>query len=220
VEAIPVFLIALVITLVLSIPAGGSNSCSTRFVLGTLAGELGFFIATVTWLHYVDRGRVAALGLPGHPGGDLLWGIATGLALVVAGGIVIAITRAVGTAILGHAPREPEQVLPCVQGAALVVLAPIVVLAAPIGEETFFRGYLFKGLRRRFALWPAAAISAVAFGAAHFSAVSFLLLVPGLIVVGLGLAIVYEKRQSLVASVTAHATFNLIGYLMIALSRR
>ena len=96
----------------------------------------------------------------------------------------------------------------------------MVILVAPLGEELFFRGFLYKGLRRRFSMWPAAVISATAFGAAHFAGVDFLILIPALVVVGIGLALVYEKRQSLLASMSAHATFNLIGFLMIALSRR
>ena len=43
---------------------------------------------------------------------------------------------------------------------------------------------------------------------------------PALVVVGIGLALVYEKRQSLLVSMAAHATFNLVGFLMIASSRR
>jgi membrane protease YdiL (CAAX protease family) len=38
-------------------------------------------------------------------------------------------------------------------------------------------------------------------------------------VVGVGLAFVYERRGSLLASMTAHATFNLFGFLLIALFR-
>ena len=41
-----------------------------------------------------------------------------------------------------------------------------------------------------------------------------------LMVVGIGLALVYEHRQSLLASMAAHATFNLVGYVFIVLSRR
>jgi len=44
--------------------------------------------------------------------------------------------------------------------------------------------------------------------------------VVGVIVVGVVLAMVYERQQSLMAWVAAHATFNLIGFVTIVLSRR
>jgi len=69
-------------------------------------------------------------------------------------------------------------------------------------------------------VWAAAVVSGIVFGASHFAGVDFLTLIPGLAVVGIGLALVYERRQSLLASMTAHATFNVVGLLAIALSRR
>jgi len=37
--------------------------------------------------------------------------------------------------------------------------------------------------------------------------------------VGVGLAMVYERRQSVLASMVAHATFNVIGFLSIIHAR-
>jgi membrane protease YdiL (CAAX protease family) len=37
--------------------------------------------------------------------------------------------------------------------------------------------------------------------------------------VGVGLALIYERRQSLLASMTAHAVFNLFGFILIYTSR-
>jgi hypothetical protein len=45
-------------------------------------------------------------------------------------------------------------------------------------------------------------------------------LVAPLFIVGMGLALIYERRQSLLASMAAHAAFNLAGFIGIALSRR
>jgi CAAX protease family protein len=89
-----------------------------------------------------------------------------------------------------------------------------VVLAAPIGEELFFRGFLFAALRARHGFWSSALLSSAAFGLVHVVQGSFLL-VPIIFVVGLGLAWVYERRGSLLASITAHATFNAIGLAII-----
>jgi uncharacterized protein len=195
------------------------RSCSGRFVLATLAGELAFFGSVLFWIRFVNKGSIAALGLPRKPGLDLVAGVVGGAALVILGGIALALTQALARAILGHSPPEAQQVVSCVRGRALDLLAPVVVLAAPLGEETLFRGFLFKGLRRRFSMWPAALISACLFGLVHFQEIEFLILIPGLVVVGLGLALVYERRQSLLASMVAHATFNLIGFVFILRGR-
>jgi membrane protease YdiL (CAAX protease family) len=194
--------------------------CSARNVLVTLIGELAFAAAVVLWVRRVKKAPVAALGLPRRPLGDIGAGIAAGAGLIVIGGIVGVIVNSVATRILGHSPTQPEQVASCVRGSGLLAMAPVVILAAPLGEETLFRGFLYRGLRRRFSVWPAAIISGVAFGAVHFAGLSFLLLIPPLIVVGMGLAWIYERRQSLLASMAAHATFNLVGILFIAANRR
>lgn len=221
IEAIPVFVIAIVMAGI----AGAAvylflQGCSARFTVATLLGELAFGVSVIVWVRFVSHGPLAALGLPRRPLVDVGAGIGTGVALLFAGGAVLLVVRAIASQILGHAPPEAQQVQACVQGSALAYVAPVVVLVAPFGEELFFRGFLYKALRRRFSMWPAALISAAVFGAAHFAGLDFLILIPALFVVGIGLALVYEKRQSLLASMSAHATFNLIGFLMIALSRR
>jgi membrane protease YdiL (CAAX protease family) len=129
------------------------------------------------------------------------------------------VVQGIATRILGHSPTEPQQVVACVRGVGLALLGPIVILAAPLGEELFFRGFLYQGLRRRFSVWPAAIMSGVFFGLVHLGGVAFFLIVPSLVAVGIGLALVFERRRSLLASMAAHAAFNAVGYLAIALSR-
>jgi membrane protease YdiL (CAAX protease family) len=98
-------------------------------------------------------------------------------------------------------------------------------VVAPIGEELFFRGFLYRGLRRRLAIWPAAAVSGVLFGLIHVDVTSgdtiarSASLVLPLSVMGLGLAWLCERRQSVLAPMAAHMVFNVIGFAAIALSR-
>jgi membrane protease YdiL (CAAX protease family)/uncharacterized RDD family membrane protein YckC len=92
--------------------------------------------------------------------------------------------------------------------AAIPVVALIVVVA-PIAEEIFFRGMLFGGLRKRLATFPAAAISAVVFGALH--ATTGITAVPPLIVFGFVLALLYERTGSLVPGMVAHAINNALA---------
>ena len=215
-EAIPVFFLALLVGVGGGLAARAFPSCGPQTFATTLVGELAFGIVVVLWVRFVSRGPLRALGLPRRPLGDLAVGLGAGAVLVVVslvfGELVIAIARL----LLGHTPVEPNQVPTCVRGGWLTALAPVVVIAAPLGEETFFRGFLFKGLRRRLRFWPAALISGAAFGLVHV----YPLLIPTLFVIGVGLAWVYERRQSLLASMATHAAFNLFGIIVIALSRR
>ena len=216
IEAIPVFLLATTATVgVVFVLSRLISSCRAQFVLDTLVGELAFGLSVFLWVRYVNRAPLSALGAPRAPWRDLVVGVLVGAALIVVGGLALSLAREAASLIVGHKPPPPQQVVPCVTGWALGALAPVVILAAPLGEETFFRDFLYQGLRRRFGLPVAAVVSSILFGAVHVSP----LLIPALFVVGLGLAWVYERRQSLVASVAAHATFNLIGFVFIALGR-
>jgi membrane protease YdiL (CAAX protease family) len=225
-EAIPVFLVALVASAVLAAPfVLLVEACSALFVVGALVGDVAFAGVTLVWIRYVSRGALGSLGVPRRPLRDVGAGLVTGAVLVVLATVTAAVMITVATALLGHAPPEAEQVDPCVRGSALALLGPVVILGAPVAEEIFFRGFLFRGLRRRFRFWPAALISGLAFGAVHIipmtarQAAGTALIAPALFVVGTGLAFVYERRKSLLAPVTAHVVFNVVGFVAIALAR-
>lgn len=232
IEALPVGLIALGVTAivgavaaaispdVVSRGAAGVRESPVFFTVASLAQEAALGGAVVVWILFVNHGRLASLGLPPRrPWTDVLVGAVAGVAMVFIAGIVLQVVHSIVQAILGHNVANPEQVPNNVTGGFLVLSGVVVVGLAPLAEETFFRGFLYKGLRRRFSVWPAALISAAFFGLVHFAGIKFLLIIPSLIVVGVVLAMVYERQQSLMASVAAHAVFNLIGFLFIALGR-
>jgi uncharacterized protein len=216
VEAIPVFLLATLATVLVGVPLVAiRHFCGGQAVISTLVGELAFGGAVLLWIRYVNHGRIAAIGLPRRPVADVASGLVAGVALIVAGSLALYLVRALVSLFIGHQPSVPQQVMSCVRGPALGLLGPVVVLVAPFGEELFFRGFLYKGLRRRRSVAIATLISSVAFGAVHVIP----LLIPALVVVGTGLALVYERRQSILASMVAHATFNLLGFITIFMSR-
>lgn len=94
--------------------------------------------------------------------------------------------------------------------AALVALGVLVVGAAPVSEEVFFRGFFFGGLRGRLSFWAAAAISALLFGLVHIP--SGIAQAPALAVLGLLLAWLYERSGSLGPPILMHAIINAIAY--------
>ena len=91
-----------------------------------------------------------------------------------------------------------------------VLLASIAVflicVVAPIAEETFFRGFLYGGLRGRLSQIPAASASGLVFGLVH--APTGLTTVIPLAVLGIGLALLYEWTGSIWPGIIAHAINN------------
>lgn len=220
-EAAGIFVVALIVAALIDLALQRVvTSCQGTYLVQAAAGELGLGIAVLGWVRVVDHAPFSALGLPRRPLGDLGVGVLAGAILVVIGDAALVLVRELVILVSGHPPRQPDQVVACVRGGWVWAIAPVIILAAPLGEELFFRGYLYQGFRRRLPVWGAALSSGLIFGASHFAGVDFLTLIPGLAVVGIGLALVYERRQSLLASMTAHATFNVVGLLAIALSRR
>jgi uncharacterized protein len=93
----------------------------------------------------------------------------------------------------------------------LVVGALVVIVVAPVCEEIFFRGVLYRVLRIRLGLWVAAIIDGLFFGLVHGSS-SPLSALPVLAVLGIMFCWVYERTGTLFASIALHALNNTISY--------
>jgi len=81
---------------------------------------------------------------------------------------------------------------------------------APIGEEIFFRAFLFGALEARFGALAGMVISAAIFGILHESIWNFLPLFVG----GCGFTILYIKYRDISMNIVAHATWNIISVLL------
>jgi membrane protease YdiL (CAAX protease family) len=97
---------------------------------------------------------------------------------------------------------------------SVAVAAFLIVIAAPVSEELFFRGFMFSGLRQSMSLLPAAAISAAVWGALHLGAGNIGVAVQ-LAVFGVILAWLYERSGTLWAPVLAHAINNTIAFVLL-----
>jgi len=153
--------------------------------------------------------RISRQGLAGwgftRPSAAFFWTIP--VALVASYAI-----SAVHGALVDPPPQDIVEQFPrTVEGGALFVL--IAVVFAPLFEEVFFRGFVYKGLRNSWGWWPAALGSAAVFGAAHLQLTVF---VP-IFALGVALAWVYERTGSLWTSIAMHAIFNGLAVLVWAL---
>jgi membrane protease YdiL (CAAX protease family) len=82
-------------------------------------------------------------------------------------------------------------------------------IVAPFAEETFFRGFVIGGLRRRFGAVGALLISAVFFALLHPPFTIF----PVIFVLGLLLGLLFLQTGSLYPGILMHAMFNTVGFI-------
>ena len=95
----------------------------------------------------------------------------------------------------------------------LIMAGFMVIAVAPVIEEVFFRGFLYRALRSRFGVLSAAAIDGVLFGIVHhdYTAEGWLI-VPPLGVLGFIFCLVYERTGSLFPVIGLHAFNNALAY--------
>jgi membrane protease YdiL (CAAX protease family) len=86
------------------------------------------------------------------------------------------------------------------------------VVVAPLAEEIFFRSFTYSALRKRFGILPGIVVTSAYFALIH----DFFSYLP-IFVLGVALAYLYERRQSIVAPVALHFFHNarVIGTVLI-----
>jgi membrane protease YdiL (CAAX protease family)/uncharacterized RDD family membrane protein YckC len=91
----------------------------------------------------------------------------------------------------------------------------LIVIAAPISEEIFFRGFIFGGLRHRLSFPAAGLISAAIFGLFHYTGAGSLGVVPQLAFLGFALSWVYEETGSIYPTMAIHALNNALAFALL-----
>ncbi|MEN8864542.1 MAG: CPBP family intramembrane glutamic endopeptidase [Akkermansiaceae bacterium] len=97
----------------------------------------------------------------------------------------------------------------------LVAMAVAAIIFAPIAEEVIFRGYLYPVVKKFTDRWFASVFTGVFFGVIHFN----LMALPMLALMGVVLAVVYEKSGSLWVPIGCHAAFNATSVGLMIISR-
>ncbi|MDR7543768.1 MAG: CPBP family intramembrane glutamic endopeptidase [Armatimonadota bacterium] len=87
----------------------------------------------------------------------------------------------------------------------------LVCVVVPVGEEIFFRGFVYGGLRARWGVPVAVLASALFFAAVHLQLVHGL----PIFLLGVVFAWVYQRTGSLVPAIVAHGLNNLIAVLSL-----
>lgn len=123
-------------------------------------------------------------------------------------GIYIAVIELAGLADLTPQSTLPEDVFE--SPFTLPLAGVLALLAAPLAEETFFRGFLFPGLRNRWGTLRAALASSLFFALLHFNIGS---IIP-FTAIGMLLAWAYVVSGSLWMAIGAHFAFNAISFFI------
>jgi hypothetical protein len=192
--------------------ASGASSAGARinYVIAYFAAW-GFAWLAAIWFVFV-RGRGLSFAQLGYTVPERKWaarGVGFAFAALPLAYVLLALLR---PALDVQSSMNLQQYF---GGADFGVLHAATVLLyggflVPMAEEFLVRGLLFRWLRQRFDFWPAALISAAAFGAAHIRIDQ--VIVAGLL--GLPLAWLYEKSRSLAPAILMHQTYNSLVLMM------
>jgi membrane protease YdiL (CAAX protease family) len=215
--AILVYLGAGFVGIVVATPAALLEPESTALMAVNIVFALVQLGGLLFWLTRAHPGWTAAMGF--LPRERALREIGVGLGLGVL--VLLFVTFAVGTvlsvlfSLFAGENVVPPQQLPDELDATGRTLAVVYAVAiAPVAEEFFFRGCLYRSLRDRYGRWVGSFGSAFAFGLVHYVPGAFidsLLLMVIMVFTGLGFALIYERRGNLVAPIAGHVAFNVIG---------
>ena len=229
-------LLLLVIQLVISVAFG--IAWIALGVPDPSTSAVGFLVISITllasylvvvWLFGVRSGAVTwrEMGVPRPASATRLLGdIGLGVGTMVVVWPIVTLLTGILALLLNSSPPD---VVPAVQAPWELLLTALGAgILVPIGEEVFFRGYsLTAWLRDR---GPRSALirSTLFFAFAHILGVTAstfddglrqaLLTVVVITPVGATLGWLFLRR-GLVASIAGHATFNLIGVLLLALAQ-
>jgi membrane protease YdiL (CAAX protease family) len=120
----------------------------------------------------------------------------------------------VWVAILGVSPNDTK--LPDELGVkdstyALLAVAFLVAVVAPMAEEFFFRGFFYGALRNWRGPWPAAVLTGLVFGAIHLGSAEAAFLLP-LGFFGFSLCLLRERTGSLYPGIALHCMNNSLAF--------
>ncbi len=170
-----------------------------------LVGSVYWFAIRRRGLSWVDLG-VRPIGKD--------WVIRAAL-IAVAGHVVVAVLNLVIQSVFFEEYQaNPQLTVLAPAGFSWTSLIALLVLAGtvvPFAEELFFRGFLYGWLRPRRGVVTATIISALCFSLLH----GIYWLIPALILLGVILAIVYQRSGSILAAAVTHGTFNTITIVLL-----
>jgi len=186
------------------LPANISADDAFGGIMAILAIQLGL-MAAVAYL-VVVRLRGTGWDQLGFTPLPAVW-VARSVLITVAALPALVLAGWVQRELAGGDFRNPQLDVILPESFSLAALAgtlAVTAIAAPLVEEVIFRGLVYRWLRERLGVTAGMALSAGAFALLH----GIPALIPGIFILGLILAWVYEHARSIWAPVIVHATYN------------
>ena len=176
-------------------------------IASTIVQDACLIVAAILFAGMAGRPLPAQFGLrPTSPWKALGW--------MVAAFVTFYVVTLIWVAIVGGNPDDEK--LPDELGAdqstiALLSVAFLVSVVAPIAEEFFFRGFFYGALRNWRGVVPAAIITGLVFGAIHAGSADWEFLLP-LGVFGFVLCLLRERTGSLYPCIALHCANNSLAF--------
>jgi membrane protease YdiL (CAAX protease family) len=190
----------------------GEDAVGAAFTIGFEA----LFAATVLVLATRRRASLSDLGFR-RPDrwGPLAIAVVGAYATLFGYGLLIGLLDQLGVDVGwfegGNSIPLDEEASDGLPRVALIALFGVaVVLVAPIAEELFFRGLLFRSLDEAWPGWAAVVVSGVAFGAFHLNPAVIL----PFSVIGMLFAWAFRASGSLWVTVAAHFIINALSFIV------
>jgi len=204
---------------------GSASDAGVLFVLGTVLVQNGV-VLLVSWsfIHFRYRMALRQIGLPALPTRRQLFiGLSAGLVMVLASTVFeTAMDWVLRHLLTMHTYRMLAEMSKAMSAGALAeslrhkpTLYALLffggAVCAPVGEEFFFRGFLYNCVKHRIGVTAAVLISAFFFALAHGGPLLVLAILP----IGAMLALMYERTGSLWVTIIMHMVNNAIGFLWV-----
>lgn len=137
-----------------------------------------------------------------------------------AGGVVLAIAISAFASLL-HTPKVPSPVDKLVNTPlSFVLVALLAMIAAPLFEELFFRGFLQPLFSRTFGIIAGILITSVLFGSLHAPEYSWAWqYVAAISAAGAVFGWVRARANSIIPSTVMHGCFNAVSVIALAITR-
>jgi membrane protease YdiL (CAAX protease family) len=181
----------------------GDDVAPGVIIAGTYAQDLALIAAALLLARWLDPPlRLRQFGLRPTPAGSALgWLVLVWLAFIVFSFIwSLALD-------IQESDDLPQELGADSSTLALVAVAVLVCVMAPLAEELFFRGFVFTSLRRILGIPVAAIVTGAIFGAIHLGGTEIEFIVP-LAVFGALLCLLYVWTDSLLPCIVLHALNN------------
>jgi membrane protease YdiL (CAAX protease family) len=202
-----------------------TGAAGTPELVVTVAADLGFLATMAVWIRQRVKDWRAIFGVPTRERmlREAVVGALCGPAIYLGVSLLAAflLTPVIGL-FTKQQVQSAQQISSHLSGGGTALLIVLSLVVAPVTEETFFRGVLYRSVRDRRGFVVGAIVSSLLFGLSHYVGGPWpdtVLLQVTMVGTGIGLASLYEWRGNLLANIAAHMAFNTLGVILILAQR-